>query len=70
MYNCSLVLGSFLSKARSCLSMILFCCAAIAWKSLIQPVIATSSTEAELYAGVTCAKAAKYLRYVLAKFDA
>ena len=45
--------------------VLLFCCAAIAWKSNVQPVVATSSTEAEFYAAVTCAKVAKYLRYIL-----
>lgn len=32
--------------------------------------IATSSTEAEFYAAVTCAKVAKYLPYVLQELDA
>ena len=50
--------------------VILFCYAAIAWKSRVQPVVATSSTEAEFYAAVTCAKAVKYLRYVLQELDA
>ena len=38
---------------------------AIAYKSKLQPTIATSSTEAELYAAVAAAKMAKYLRSVL-----
>ena len=50
--------------------LLILCGAAIAWKSRIQPIVATSSTEAEFYAGVTCAKAAKYLRYVLQELDA
>lgn len=44
--------------------LILFCRAAIAWKSTLQPLCASSSTEAEFYAAVTCAKVIKYLRYV------
>ena len=36
----------------------------------MQPIVATSSTETEFYAAVTCAKAAKYLRYVLTEMDA
>ena len=48
---------------------ILFCCAAIAWKGHVQPVAATSSTEAEFYASVTCTKTAKYLHYVLEELD-
>ena len=44
--------------------------AAIAWKSHIQPLVVTSSTEAEFYAAVTCAKVIKYLRYILAELDA
>ena len=43
---------------------------AIAWKSRVQLVTATSSTEAEFYAAVTCAKIAKYLRYVLMELEA
>ena len=43
---------------------------AIAWKSRVQLVTATSSTEAEFYAAVTCAKIAKYLRYVLLELNA
>ena len=44
-----------------------FCLAggAVAFKSKLQPTIATSSTEAEFCAGVTGAKVAKYLRSVL-----
>ena len=50
--------------------MLLFCHAAIAWKSRAQPVVATSSTEAEFCAAVSCAKAAKCLRFVLKELDA
>ena len=50
--------------------VVLFCFAAIAWKSRIQSVVATSSTEAEFYSSVTCGKIAKYLRYVLTALDA
>lgn len=50
--------------------VVLFCCAAIAWKSRVQPIVATSLTEAEFYAAVTCAKIVKYLRYVLTELDA
>ena len=45
--------------------LLLFAHAAIAWKSRLQTLVATSSTEAEFYAAVTCAKVAKYLRNVL-----
>ena len=48
----------------------LFCFAAIAWKSHIQAVVATSLTEAEFYSSVTCGKIAKYLCYVLTALDA
>ena len=47
-----------------------FCCATIAWKSRIQPAVAISSTEAEFYAGDTCAKVDKYFRYVFAELNA
>ena len=50
--------------------VLLFGNTAIAWKSRVQPVVATSSTEAEFYAAVTCAKAAKYLRSVLQQLEA
>ena len=50
--------------------VIFFCCAAIAWKSRVQPIVATSSTEAEFYAAVTTAKIVKYLRYVLQELHA
>ena len=39
--------------------------AAIAYKSKLQPTVATSSTEAEFIAAVQCAKVVKYLRSVL-----
>ena len=44
--------------------IVFFCNAAIAWKSRLQSLVATSSTEAEFYAAVMCAKIVKYLRYV------
>ena len=50
--------------------VLLFCNAAIAWKSCVEPVVATSSSEAKFYAAVTCAKAAKYLHFVLQQLDA
>ena len=50
--------------------VILFCHAAIAWKGTLQSLVATSSTEAELYAAVICAKIVKYLRYVLQELNA
>jgi hypothetical protein len=50
--------------------VIFFCCAAIAWKSRVQPVVATSSTEAEFYSAVTTGKVAKYLHYVLQELGA
>ena len=45
--------------------LILFGGAAIAYKSRLQSLVATSSTEAEFYAAVFCAKLAKYFRFVL-----
>ena len=36
----------------------------------MQPVVTTSSTEAEFYAAFTCLKAAKYLRSVLQQLEA
>ena len=45
--------------------MILFCRAAIAWKSRLQSLTATSSTEAEFYAAVECCKMMLYFRHVL-----
>lgn len=50
--------------------VMMYGCTAVAWKSRVQPIVATSSTEAEFYAAVTCAKIAKYLRYVLQELDA
>ena len=38
---------------------------AVAFKSKLQPTVATSSTEAEFIAAVSAAKVAKYLRFVL-----
>ncbi len=49
--------------------VLFFCCAAIAWKSRVQPIVATSSTEAEFYAAVTMAKLVKYLCYILKELD-
>ena len=60
-----------LKTRRSVTGYVIFLAlAAIAWKSRIQPLVATSSTEAEFYAAVTCAKVAKYLKYVLQELDA
>jgi hypothetical protein len=39
--------------------------AVVAYKSKLQPVVATSSTEAEFYAAVIAGKLAKYLRSIL-----
>ena len=49
--------------------IIIFCGAAIAYKSRLQSLVATSSTEAEFYAAVFCAKLAKYFRYVLQELN-
>ena len=60
-----------LNSRRSVTGLVVFfCCAAIAWKSRVQPIVATSSTEAEFYSAVTTAKIVKYLRYVLTELDA
>ena len=60
-----------LKTRRSVTGLIAFyCCAAVAWKSRLQPICATSSTEAEFYAAVTAAKLVKYLRYVVQELDA
>ena len=48
---------------------VMFGGAAIAWKSRLMAVVATSSTEAEFLSAVTCAKIVKYLRYVLKELD-
>ena len=45
--------------------MIFYGGAVIAYKSRLQSLTATSSTEAEFYAAVLCAKLIKYYRYVL-----
>ena len=42
---------------------------AIAYKSKLQPVVAVSSSECELYAAVHAAKVAKYLRTILHELD-
>ena len=47
--------------------MIFFCLAVIAYKSRLQDVTATSSTEAEFYAGVVCAKMTRYFRHILSE---
>ena len=49
--------------------VIMFCGAAVAYKSRLQPIVATSSTEAEFYAAVTAAKILKFLRYVLIQLE-
>ena len=49
--------------------MIFFCLAVIAYKSRLQDVTATSSTEAEFYAGVVCAKMTRYFRHILDELD-
>ena len=60
--------GTELLTRRSITGLIVFYCgAAIAWKSRVQPIVATSSTEAEFYSAVTTAKIVKYLRYVLSE---
>ena len=60
-----------LKTRRSVTGYVIFLAkAAIAWKSRLQPLVATSSTEAEFYAAVTCAKVVKYLRYILQELDA
>ena len=50
--------------------IVFFCGAAVACKSRLQPIVATSSTEAEFYAAVTSAKVVKCLRHVLTELDA
>ena len=55
---------------RSVTGLIVFyCMAAIVYKSRLQPVTATSSTEAEFYAGVTCAKIVRYMRHILKELN-
>ena len=49
---------------------ILFGGAAIAWKSRLQSLVATSSTEAEFYAAVFTAKLVLYFRHILEELDA
>jgi len=60
--------GTDLLQRKSVTGMVL-CLAggAIVYRSKLQSTIATSSTEAELYAAVSAAKVAKYLRTVLAE---
>ena len=63
--------GTDLKTRRSVTGLVvMYCNAAIAWKSRLQSLVSTSSTEAEFYAAVTCAKLVKYLRYVLMELDA
>lgn len=54
-------------KTRRSITGIAFCFhgSVIAYKSKMQPVVATSSTEAEFYAAVIAAKMAKYFRSIL-----
>lgn len=56
-------------KTRRSVTGLVFtlCGGAVAYKSKIQPVVATSSTEAEFYGAVHAAKIAKYLRSVLSQ---
>ena len=65
--------ASHATNLKTCRSMTglvaLFCFAAIAWKSCIQGVVATSSTEAEFHLSVTCGKIAKCLCCVLTALD-
>jgi hypothetical protein len=42
---------------------------AVAYKSKLQAIVATSSTEAEFYASVQGAKIAKYFRMILRELD-
>jgi len=63
--------GTDLRTRRSVTGLVIFyCCAAIAWKSRLQSVVSTSSTEAEFYSAVTCAKLLLYLRYIMQELDA
>ena len=63
--------GTDRATRRSVTGLVVFyCLAAIAWKSRLQTLVATSSTEAEFYAAVVCAKIVKYLRYVFFELDA
>jgi hypothetical protein len=56
-------------KTRRSITGIAFCYggSVIAYKSKVQPVVATSSTEAEFYAAVIAAKIAKYFRSILSE---
>ena len=63
--------GTDLKTRRSVTGFnVMYCNAVVAWKSALQSLVATSSTEAEFYAAVICAKLVKYLRYVLMELDA
>lgn len=60
-----------LSARRSVTGCVVFFCgAAIACKSRLQPIVATSSAEAEFHAAVTAAKVVKCLRFVLTELEA
>ena len=50
--------------------LVLFGGSVIAFKSKLTSLVATSSTEAEFYAAVFCAKLVKYFRYVLQELEA
>jgi hypothetical protein len=54
-------------RTRRSITGLAFCYggSVIAYKSKFQPIVATSSTEAEFYAAVTAAKQAKYFRSIL-----
>jgi hypothetical protein len=56
-------------KTRRSITGIAFCFggSVIAYRSKLQPVVATSSTEAEFYAAVAAAKMAKYFRSILSE---
>ena len=60
--------GTDLQKRRSVTGLtVFFALAAVAYRSKLQPLTATSSTEAEFYASVDCAKLVKYFRFILAE---
>lgn len=50
--------------------VVFFCGVPIIWKSRLQPICATSLTEAEFYAAVMTAKVVKYLQYLLQELEA
>jgi hypothetical protein len=55
------------TKTRKSITGYIFSLAggAIAYKSKLQPTVATSSTEGEFYAAIHASKVAKYLRSIL-----